>query len=234
MRIEQLISAGRVTEEEGVHTVRYFALYSLACLLFGEAAAQAVHGGVCRPVSERDQEVGCWILSNDPIGELAGNQVFWHLDSFTTREAAEAAKGKRSTVLQALGKVWLLTIDDADWHASGGQHISTIGPLPIIPGAFAAQYMEAVFTPGMTAPTHTHSGPEAWYTVAGETCLETPDGIQIGQAGGPPVIVPGGPPMHLTATGTEIRRALVLILHDANKPATTSHHDWKPKGLCKK
>ena len=58
-------------------------------------------------------------------------------------------------------------------------------------------------------------------------------GIQIGRAGGPPVIVPGGPPMHLTATGTEIRRALVLILHDANKPATTLHHDWKPKGLCK-
>jgi quercetin dioxygenase-like cupin family protein len=93
--------------------------------------------------------------------------------------------------------------------------------------------MEAVFTPGMTAPAHTHSGPEAWYTVAGETCLETPDGKQIGRVGGPPVIVPGGPPMHLTATGTEVRRALVLILHDASKPSTTLHHDWKPKGLCK-
>jgi quercetin dioxygenase-like cupin family protein len=93
--------------------------------------------------------------------------------------------------------------------------------------------MEAVFTPGMTAAEHTHSGPEAWYTIAGETCLETPDGKQVGRAGGPPVIIPGGPPMHLTATGTEIRRALVLILHDANKPATTLHHDWKPKGLCK-
>src|SRR5215471_1947465 len=33
-----------------------------------------------------------------------------------------------------------------------------------------------------------------------------------------PVIIPGGPPMHLTTTGTEVRRALVLILHDANKP----------------
>jgi hypothetical protein len=25
----------------------------------------------------------------------------------------------------------------------------------------------------------------------------------------------------------------VLILHDAGKPATTMHHDWTPKGLCK-
>jgi hypothetical protein len=39
--------------------------------------------------------------------------------------------------------------------------------------------------------------------------------------------------MHLTATGTETRRALVLILHDSTQPATMSAHDWKPKGLCK-
>jgi hypothetical protein len=38
--------------------------------------------------------------------------------------------------------------------------------------------------------------------------------------------------MHLTATGTEIRRALVLILHESAKPATTLVHDWTPKGLC--
>jgi len=184
-------------------------------------------------VSERTQEVGCWILSNDPVGDLAGTQTFWHLDAFVTRDAAEAAKTKRSTIVQALGKTWLLTIEDATWHASGGEHVTTIGPLPITPGVYAAQYMEAVFNPGMTAPAHTHSGPEAWYTVAGETCLETPDGKQVGRVGGPPVIVPGGPPMHLTATGTEVRRALVLILHDANKVATTLHHDWTPKGLCK-
>jgi hypothetical protein len=85
----------------------------------------------------------------------------------------------------------------------------------------------------MEAPAHTHAGPEAWHTLAGETCLETPSGKQIGRAGGPPVIVPGGPPMHLTATGMEVRRALVLILHDANKPPTTPHHEWTPKGLCK-
>ena len=86
----------------------------------------------------------------------------------------------------------------------------------------------------MTAPAHTHAGPEAWYTLSGETCLETPDGKQVGRAGGPPVIVPGGPPMHLTATGTEKRRALVLILHEASKPATTPARDWVPKGLCNK
>jgi hypothetical protein len=47
------------------------------------------------------------------------------------------------------------------------------------------------------------------------------------------VIIPGGLSMHLTATGTEQRRALVLILHETAKPATTQVHDWIPKGLCK-
>jgi len=42
-----------------------------------------------------------------------------------------------------------------------------------------------------------------------------------------------GLPMHLTATGKEQRRSLVLILHDASKPPTTMVHDWAPKGLCK-
>jgi len=62
--------------------------------------------------------------------------------------------------------------------------------------------------------------------------LEIPTGKLVGRAGGPPVIVPGGPPMLLTATGTEKRRGLTLILHETSKPPTTVIHDWTPKGLC--
>jgi hypothetical protein len=43
-------------------------------------------------------------------------------------------------------------------------------------------------------------------------------GKQIGRAGGPPVIIPGGLPMHLTATGTEVRRALVLTFMTQTSP----------------
>jgi quercetin dioxygenase-like cupin family protein len=112
-----------------------------------------------------------------------------------------------------LGHVWLLTIDVAGWRPLGGKRVADIGALPVSAGVpYVSEYMEAVFTPGMTTPVHRHPVPEAWYTVSGETCLETPEGKMVGRAGGAPVIVPGGPPMHLTATGTEIRRALVLIL----------------------
>jgi quercetin dioxygenase-like cupin family protein len=198
------------------------------------AAAQAVPGGTCKPVSQRTGEVGCWILANVPLGKLTEKQAFWYLDRYPTRAAAEAAKGPHGTVLESLGKVLLLTIEGPDWRAPGGDRLSVIGPLPISAGQqYSAQYMEAIFTPGMKSTTHRHSGPEAWYTEAGETCLETPDGAQTGRAGGPPVIVPGGLPMHLTATGSVQRRAIVLILHDASQPSTSLDHEWQPKGLCK-
>ena len=191
-------------------------------------------GGVCKPVSQRDSEVGCWILAHEAVGQVTRSEMFWFLDVYPTRATAEAAKGPHGTVVESLGKVWVLSIEEPNWRAAAGKRVAEIGPLPVTAGAnYSAQYMEAVFTPGMTAPAHTHAGPEAWYTLAGETCLETPRGAQIGRAGGQHVIVPGGLPMHLTATGKEQRRSLVLILHDASKPPTTMVHDWAPKGLCK-
>ena len=202
-------------------------------LLLNGTPAQPVPGG-CRPVSERTTEVGCWIVAHVPIGRLNEPQVFWHLDVYPTRAAAQEDKGLQGTVIESFGKVWLLTVAEEGWRSPNGERVAQIGPLSITPGQdYSVQYMEAIFTPGMTAREHVHSGPEAWYTLSGETCLETPEGKQVGRAGGQPVIVPGGPPMHLTATGSETRRAIVLILHDSSKPATTLVHDWTPKGLCK-
>ena len=188
----------------------------------------------CEPISKRTAEVGCWITATEPLGQLSQPAVFWHLDTYPTRTAAEAAKGPRGTVVESLGKIWLFTIGEAGWRPSGSERVAEIGPLQVKSGdRYTAQYMEAIFTPGMTAPAHRHSGPEAWYTQSGETCLETPEGAMVGRAGSAHVIVPGGPPMHLTATGTVQRRALVLILHDSSQPATTLAPDWTPKGLCK-
>ena len=218
-------------QEYGFWVVVVFLMMLTVC---DEASAQPVPGGVCRSVADRDSEVGCWIMANQPVGQLTSSEIFWHLDVYPTRAAAEQAKGSRGTVIESLGKVWLLSIEAAGWRPAGGERVAEIGPLPVIAGeTYEAQYMEAVFTPGMTAPTHTHSGPEAWYTLAGQTCLETPQGTQVGRVGGPPVIVPGGIPMHLTATGTEKRRALVLILKESSKPAGTIGHTWMPKGLCR-
>jgi quercetin dioxygenase-like cupin family protein len=202
--------------------------------LSAQSNTQKLSFGVCKPVSERTTEVGCWILVDQPVGRIGETQVFWHLDIYPTRPEAEKAKGPRGTVVESLGKLWLLTIEKAGWRpALKGQRVTEIGPLPVSAGEhYSALFMEAITNPGMTSAIHNHPGPEAWYTVGGETCLETPSGKLVGRAGGSPVIVPGGPPMLLTTTGTEQRRALTLILHESSKPPTTVIHEWTPKGLC--
>jgi quercetin dioxygenase-like cupin family protein len=207
----------------------------LVCIAASAADAPQDTGGACIPASERaGRQFGCFILAAQPIGKL-DHPTFWHVETFPTRAAAEKAKDARGAVLEAFDKVWLLTIADADWRSKGGTHVAEIGPIATQPGLdYTAKFMEATFRPGMKSRIHRHSGPEAWYTLSGETCLETPDGSMTGRAGGPPVIVPFGPPMELTATGTETRRALVLILHDSTQPHTTVATDWKPKGLCTK
>jgi quercetin dioxygenase-like cupin family protein len=198
-----------------------------------EAAAQSTDSR-CWPMAQRTAEVGCWIIVDDMIGRLPQDSIFWHLDAYPSQVAANAAKGVRSTIVESLGKVWLFTIAKRGWRARNGDHVAEIGPLPARQGVpYSAMYMEAIFTPGMDSLVHTHSGPEAWYTAAGETCLETPNGVMRGRAGGPPIIIPAGPPMYLVATGHITRRAIVLILHDSSQPATTVTHDWTPKGLCK-
>ena len=198
------------------------------------AQGVAVPGDKCKPMSERTQEIGCWILADDSVGQLTKPEVFWHLDTYPTRTAAQADKGPQGVVVESFGKIWLMTISDEKWRSAHGNRVAEIGPLPIVAGEkYSAQLMEAIFPPGMTAAAHIHSGPESWYTLGGETCLETSDGrVQIGRAGGPPVIAPMGLAMHLTATGSEQRRSIVLILHQSSEPATTMVHDWSPKGLC--
>jgi hypothetical protein len=51
-------------------------------------------------------------------------------------------------------------------------------------------------------------------------------------AGDKGYIVPADLPMQLTVVGTEQRRSIVLILHEAGKPASSLDTTWKPKGLC--
>ena len=189
----------------------------------------------CEPISQRaGRELGCFITDREDLGKLPRDSaLYWHIDAFTTEAAAEAARASRSTVVRSLGRVWLFTIGAEEWRPSGGARVGVVGPLPLIAAdAYAAVYMEGVFQPGMQSPVHRHPGVEAWFTLEGDQCLETPQGKLVQRAGDPGVMVPGGVPMILTGTGKGVRRSLVLILQDAVQPRSMLATDWKPKGLC--
>jgi hypothetical protein len=207
---------------------------SLASFMATSGAAQT--GGSCEPVAERaGREFGCFITAREELGALPKDSaLYWHIDAFTSRAAADSAKAQRSTVVRSLGRIWRFTIAERGWRSASGQRITVVGPLPLVDAdGYAAVYMEGVFKPGMHSAVHRHPGVEAWYTVEGEQCLETPEGRLEQRAGAPGVMVRGGVPMILTGTGTGVRRSLVLILQDAAKPRSVLATDWTPTGLCR-
>jgi quercetin dioxygenase-like cupin family protein len=219
-------------------TFRSFARLVSASTLPGVLLASAAvgqTGGTCEPIADRaGRELGCFITAREELGALAAEpELFWHLDAYPTRAAAETARQARGTVVESFGRVWLFTIAPADWRPVGGTRVDRIGPLALV-GAdrYAAVYMEGIFEPGMASVVHRHDGVEAWHTLEGSMCLETPAGTMNQRAGDAGVMAPPHVPMVLIGTGTSVRRSLVLILQDSTRPRSTPAADWTPKGLC--
>jgi hypothetical protein len=193
------------------------------------AGAQAT----TRQCSAVEEAGSACLLARKELPSLPAGQIFWHLDRFPSKDAAEQASIPTSAVVESFGSTWLFTLASSGWRASGGEHVSKIGPLPVAQGStFAAEYLRSIFNPGATAPLHLHSGPEAFYAVTGDTCLETPEGVQMGRGAGNSLMINGGSPMLLMAIGKNPRRGFALILHDAHRAPTTLTRAWLPKGLC--
>jgi quercetin dioxygenase-like cupin family protein len=200
-----------------------------------QIAGTRVPGGCDVPASQRTADTGCYLLAEEPLQKLPAKEVFWHLYAYPTRAAADAArKGRTGTVVESLGKIWLFTIAGKDWRAPAGDRLAVIGPLPVAAAKrYTARYMEAVFPPqqAMRTAVHQHSGPEAWYVVTGAQCLRTPENVLVIRAG-EGGFVRAGPSMLLTSLGTETRRAVLLVLHDASQPWMTITSDWTPTTTC--
>lgn len=203
-----------------------FTVNVIVCLAVMSACSNVALAQAKRP--------GANIIATIVLGELPKTPIYWHLDVYPTRAAAEAAKGARSTVVEAFDQVWLFTLAEAEWRSTGGNRTATIGPLPLGVGGgnFTASYLQAATPPGFQTDVHQHSGPEALYTLSGEVCVETPQGKQVGRGGGEPLLIASGQPMQLTSVGTEIRRSFVLVLHDSSQAWKVPASSWTPKELC--
>ena len=186
-------------------------------------ATQASDPVRCIPDSpERRGGTGCSIVGHKTVSLDSRETLYWHIDRFTSADLAKAAATPSSVAFEAHGSAWLTTVEPHTANHRGGSHVAVVGPLPLPASAagFMMQVMSAHFIPGQVSEPHTHSGPEAWFVVEGEQCLETP-GRTIRVKAGQTAMIEGGPAMRLVGTGTGPRRALVLILHDAAQPATT-------------
>ena len=183
------------------------------------------------PQGENRPQFGCFNIGTVTGLHFSEASVYWHLRTFPNRKAAEAAKSATGIVVEEDGVVWLSEFGGRNNAPRRGKSIAVVGPLQL-PAAksYAAVLSYAVMRPGDNSRVHTHPGPEGWYVLAGEQCLETPAGANRAAAGGT-MTVRSNTPMELNVTGNALRRAFALVIHDAAQDRGIPS-DWKPSGAC--
>ena len=204
---------------------------AVAMLAARTAGAQLVR---CTPDSpERQGKPGCSIVSDKRLPSPPLAPVLWHLDEFSSLAAARRAEGPWSLAVEAHGSSWLYSIERDTSNHHGGRHRAVVGPIPTQPDRlYSMMAMSAHFLPGHFSVIHTHPGPEAWWVLEGKQCLQTTR-TTITAAAGQGAIVAEGDTMRMVGTGTGPRKALVLILHDADKPGGVTLQTSVPLKDCR-
>jgi mannose-6-phosphate isomerase-like protein (cupin superfamily) len=178
---------------------------SVICLLPSSTMAQQAL--VVKPLAEKK------------VAELPAGPLFWRLENFPTIAQAQAAAGPTGLAAEFAGKVWLFTLGATGGSSVGGTKVTEVGPLPKV---VATQYLlrinEASGPPGSMTTVHMHPGSEAFFVLAGEQSISTPQGtikVKVGQ----PETGPGGDtPLQVSNSGSTDLRALVMFVVDATKP----------------
>jgi quercetin dioxygenase-like cupin family protein len=183
------------------------------------------------PANEKRPEFGCFNIATVTGLHFSRTSVYWHLSVFPNRKAAEAAKSAKGIVVEEDGQAWLSEFGPRDLVPRRGKAVAVIGPMRLpVAKSYSAVLSYAVMRPGDSSRVHTHPGPEGWYVLAGEQCLETPAGADWARVGGT-MTVPPNIPMELNVTGTTLRRAFALVIHDSNQQRGIQSQ-WKPSGAC--
>ena len=191
-------------------------------------------GVKCFPDSpERRGDEGCTILASKPMSGPVPPEVYWHIDRFDSLDAAKKAAGPNGLAAEAHGGIWLMTVEGKSEDHNGGRHVALIGPLtlPATKG-YKIEVRSTLLKDGASTPVHTHSGPEVFYIVTGEQCLETEktgNRIRAGES----FIVPADQLHRGRVQNVALRGALVLVLHDDQRPASHDPANPPPLVPCK-
>lgn len=175
----------------------------------------------------------CAILLHKNFDTLPPGPLVWRFENLSTIEAAHRISTPTSVVVEAGSKVWLITLAAKGGHSEGATFVTETKLLPPIPHGRSYEIIVSEANIGAEARvmTHKHSGPETWFLLTGEQCVELPGRVVRGRVGQTPMSVPAETPMALHVTGSAKRDAIFLVVHDSSKPWNTPL-DWQPKGLC--
>jgi len=205
-----------------------------------QASGQDTHDHRLFPCLEdglKSNDSGCQLLAKMQVARFPEAPLFWHLSKLRTKDAAEATKDESGFAVEAEGQFWLFSFGPKGAAPKKGELVASIGPLPLtsskLPLAKSYEIVAylVIMPPDMYTRVHIHPGPEAWYILSGEQCLETPAGVMKTGAG-ESMVAPPMTPMRLTNNGSSARHALFIVIHDASQPWTIPTDEWKPTGAC--
>lgn len=202
-------------------------LLSILLLMFALCEISSAQGAQDRSAvkcaadsPERHGEEGCTILANRLLSGPITGAIYWHIDRFDSLEDAKKAAGPNGVAAEAHSGVWLMTVEGKTKDHHGGRHVALIGPLNL-PAAegYTMRVASSLLKQGASTPVHIHSGPEAWFIVVGEQCLETEKSAHRLKAGKSFVLATDQ--IHRgRVQSAEMRGALALVLYDSKRPAS--------------
>jgi quercetin dioxygenase-like cupin family protein len=176
-------------------------------LLILSSPASAQQGFFVKPLAEKK------------VTELPPGELFWHINTFDTKEQAQAAASSLRLVAEYNGKVWLFALSHAGEASKGGTKVAEIGPIPRITAQeYLLRVNEAGGPNGSATAAHTHPGSEAFYVLKGELTQKTPHGVARLTAGQSMVSHGTDTPMVVSNSGSEDLREFALFVVDAGKP----------------
>lgn len=194
------------------------------------ASTPPVPGGCSAPALENVGRPGCFLAARVRI-ENAPAQVYWHILSFedAVGARAEGAKHKWSAQAFSHGRIWLYVLGPRRVKFGSGARIALIGPMRLQEGqSVTARFIESIFPPGMRTRVHSHPGPEAFFVIDGEQCMETPTRKMRVGAGGT-FIVPAGPHVQAAAKG---RRNIAVVFQPDGTEWMLMEDEWRASDFC--
>lgn len=169
--------------------------------------------------AQQQQPLAIKALAEKRVTQLPAGPLFWRLETFPTIAQARAAAGAMALAAESAGKAWLFTLGPAGGSTVGGTKVSEVGPLPrVVAPEYLLRINEATGLPGSITPVHSHPGSEAFYVLAGQQTVRTPEWVILIAAGQAEAGPGDGTPLQVSSSGWTELHALVMFVVDATKP----------------
>lgn len=163
-------------------------------------------------------------MAEKTVSELPEGELYWHVETFASLDAAKAAGGEFSLATEFDDKAWPFTLADRKAGAMGGTPVTSIGPVPRFDAPeYLLRINSATAPVGAKTSIHSHPGPECFLILSGQLTQRTPYGQHVLNAGG---TMPGVPDqaMEVLSTGDEELRELIMFVVDPTRPFSEPAH----------